>query len=308
MPVAASSLQRSQKIGYFCANLVLRVVIGGIKLVPYRWRVPLMGRLVRLFAPIVGFNKRVRRNLALARPDLSPQDVDQICRDVADNVGRTAIELYSGTPFLERAHAAELHGPGLEALDQAREAGRPVILVTGHFGNYDAARANLIARGHKMGALYRRMKNPYFNAHYVETISSIGTPMFEQGRRGMVELVRHLKSGGIVAIVADLHVQGGNEIDFFGHPALTSFVPAEMAMKYDAALIPVYGIRKENGLDFKIVLQEPIPHSDPETMTQSITTQLEMLIREHMGQWFWIHRRWKRWQDRGVRPEDWPDF
>ncbi|MGR3615217.1 MAG: lysophospholipid acyltransferase family protein [Paracoccaceae bacterium] len=308
MPVAPSKLSRLQKAGYFSANLFLRGLIGGLKLIPYHWRVPIMGRLVRFVAPVIGFNKRVRRNLALARPDLAEADIRRICSEVADNVGRTAIELYAGEPFLKRASAADVTGPGLAALERARAEGRPVILVTGHFGNYDSARANLIARGHKMGALYRRMKNPYFNEHYVETISAIGKPMFEQGRRGMVELVRHLKGGGIVAIVADLHVQNGKEIQFFGKPAITSVVPAEMALKYNAELIPVYGIRKSDGLNFSIIMQDPIVHSDPDTMTQTVTTKLEQLVREHMGQWFWVHRRWKYRKGMGVKPEDWPDF
>jgi KDO2-lipid IV(A) lauroyltransferase len=184
-------------------------------------------------------------------------------------------------------------GPGYAALEAARAAGRPVILVTGHFGNYDVSRAALIARGHNMGALYRRMSNPYFNAHYVRSITSIGTPMFEQGRKGMSQMVRHIKAGGVLGILTDLHAYGGARLDFFGKPAVTSLITAELALKYNAALIPVYAVRKENGLDFEIVVQDEIAHSDPETMTQAVNDGLEALVRENMHQWFWIHRRWK---------------
>jgi len=178
--------------------------------------------------------------------------------------------------------------------------------MTGHFGNYDAARANLIGRGFKMGALYRRMANPYFNAHYVRTISAIGTPMFEQGRRGMAQMVRHLKQGGIIAIVGDLHAHGGKELQFFGQPAVTSTVPAELALKYGAVMIPVYSIRQANGLDFEVVMPEPIPNSDALTMTQAVNDGLEALVREHMEQWFWIHRRWKPWMHLGLQPDAYP--
>jgi KDO2-lipid IV(A) lauroyltransferase len=108
-----------------------------------------------------------------------------------------------------------------------------------------------------------------------------------------MEMVRHLKGGGIIAIVADLHAHGGEDLTFFGKSAVTSIVPAELALKYNAAMIPVYAIRKENGLDFEIVMQDEIPHSDPKAMTQQVSDQLEELVRGHMGQWFWIHRRWK---------------
>ncbi|NIZ61274.1 lauroyl acyltransferase [Sedimentitalea sp. CY04] len=293
MPIDPSGLSRMSRAKYLTSNLFLRSVILGLGLIPYRWRVPVMGRLVSTLAPLAGFDKRIRKNLAMTRPDLTEEDVAKLCRQVNNNAGRTLIELYAGQPFVERALAAPISGPGLAALEAARAEGRPVILVTGHFGNYDAARSNLIGRGHKMGALYRRMANPYFNDHYVRSIEQIGKPMFEQGRRGMMEMVRHLKGGGIIAIVADLHSNGGEKIDFFGKPAKTSIVPAELALKYNAALIPVYAIRQDNGLDFEITMHEEIPHSDPVTMTSAICDDLEVLVRQHMGQWFWIHRRWK---------------
>lgn len=293
MPIVPSGLSRLSRAKYLTSNLFLRGVIAGISLIPYRWRVPAMGRLVSAAAPIVGFDKRIRTNLKQTCPELSEDEVSRLCREVSNNAGRTLIELYAGQPFLDRAHAASISGPGLAALETARAQGRPVILVTGHFGNYDAARSNLIGRGHKMGALYRRMANPYFNAHYVRTIERIGKPMFEQGRRGMMEMVRHLKGGGIIAIVADLHSYGGKKIDFFGQPAVTSIVPAELALKYNAAMIPVYAIRQDNGLDFEITMHAEIPHSDAETMTRAVCDDLEVLVRQHMGQWFWIHRRWK---------------
>jgi len=293
MPADPSTLSRADRAGYYATNLVLRGLIGLFRAIPYRWRVPAMGWLVSRLAPLVGFTRRIRANLKLVCPEMPEAEVRRMCRAVPDNAGRTLIELYSGAPFLERAERAPITGPGLAALEAARVKGRPVVLITAHFGNYDAARANLIARGHKMGSLYRRMANPYFNQHYVQTISSIGTPMFEQGRRGMTQLVRHLKQGGIIAIVGDLHAHDGIDMQFFGKPAVTSLVPAELALKYDAALIPVYAVRQPNGLDFEIVMQAEIPHGDPVAMTEQVNAGLEALVREHMEQWFWIHRRWK---------------
>ncbi|MBK0326651.1 lysophospholipid acyltransferase family protein [Rhodobacteraceae bacterium F11138] len=294
MPADFSRLSRLQRAKYFAANLLLRMVIGGIGLIPYRTRVPVMGWFVsRIMGPLAGINRRVRNNLALTCPELSDAQVQQLCHAVADNAGRAVIELYAGAPFLRRAHAAEIGGPGLTALQEARAQGRPVILMTGHFGNYDAARAKLISMGFEMGALYRPMANPYFNTHYIRRLSDVGTPMFEQGRRGMIEMVRHLKAGGIIAIVGDLHVQEGKRLSFFGQPAITSTVPAELALKQNAVLIPVYAIRQPDGLNFAIEMHAPIEHSDPETMTQTINDDLEELVRAHMGQWFWIHKRWK---------------
>jgi KDO2-lipid IV(A) lauroyltransferase len=212
---------------------------------------------------------------------------------VPRNVGRTLIEIYSGPEFVARAIKAPIEGPGLARLESARAEGRPVILVTGHMGNYDAVRANLIHRGFNMGALYRRMSNPYFNEHYVHSISQIGTPLFEQGRKGMIEMVRHLRSGGILGILTDLYAKHGEALTFFGQKARTSLVTAELALKYNAALIPVYGLRDPDGFGFRIIALDEIPHSDPVTMTQAVNDGLEALVRENMDQWFWVHRRWK---------------
>lgn len=283
-----------KRAGYLISNLVIRALLGLALLLPYRIRVPFMGWVTaRLLAPVAGWNTRIKTNLRHAMPEISDEALKEITRAVPDNAGRTLIEIYSGEAFKSRAVNAPITGPGLEALEQARTSGRPVILVTGHFGNYDVVRAALIARGHNMGALYRPMRNPYFNAHYVRAISAIGEPMFRQGPAGMKQIVKHLRAGGVLGILTDLNNFAGAELDFFGKPALTSLITAELALKYDAALIPVYALRKPDGLTFEIIAQAPIAASDPETMTQKVNDGLEELVREAPGQWFWIHKRWK---------------
>lgn len=289
-------------IGAWLQDRALRALIGGLMLLPYRWRVPLCGRAVsRIVAPLAGYDRRVRENLALVMPDLPEAEVRRLMRAVPDNVGRTLIEIYSGPEFVARCTASEPTGPGLAALDAAHAEGRPVILVTGHFGNYDASRAALIARGYRVGGLYRPMSNPYFNEHYVRAISRIGTPLFPRGRRGMAEMVKFLRSGGMLGLLMDQSMQTGAKLNFFGHEALTALSAAELALKYDALVVPTYGVRRANGLDFDIVVEAPIPPGDPAEMTQALNDSLERLVREHLDQWFWIHRRWKEappsWQD-----------
>jgi Kdo2-lipid IVA lauroyltransferase/acyltransferase len=271
-----------------------RLVLGALLALPYRWRVPLAGWLMaRVVAPLAGYDKRVRDNLALIVPDLPEAEVKRMCRKVPENVGRTLIELYSGRDFVAHVTREPLTGPGLTALDAAHQQGRPVILVTGHFGNYDASRAALIARGYRVGGLYRPMDNGWFNDHYVKAISTIGTPLFPRGKKGLAEMVRFLRSGGMLGMVIDQHMTQGARLRFFGRDALTSLSAAELALKYDALVIPTYGIRKPNGLDFEIVVEAPIAAGTPEEMTQALNDSLERLVRAHMDQWFWIHRRWK---------------
>ena len=137
------------------------------------------------------------------------------------------------------------------------------------------------------------MSNPYFNAHYVKTMQAFGGPVFPQGRKGTAGFVRHLKQGGQLVLLFDQHVFGAPVLDFLGHPARTATSAAELALRYSADLIPFYGIRRPDGLDFETVLEAPVPHSDPETMTQALNDSLAARIEADPRQWFWVHRRWR---------------
>jgi KDO2-lipid IV(A) lauroyltransferase len=283
----------------------LRGLIWSLMRLPYRMRVPLCGWAVsKIVAPVAGYRKRIRDNLAYVLPDLPKDEVERIVRTVPDNVGRTIIEIYSGAEFIAHAVSHPLTGSGVEALEEANKAGRPVILVTGHFGNYDASRAALIARGCRVGALYMPMTNSFFNEHYEQAIGNIGRPLFPRGKKGLAEMVRHLRGGGMLGMLVDQHMGHGAPLTFFGKTALTALSAADLALKYDALLIPTYGIRGEDGLSFTIVVEAPIPHSTPEKMTQALNDSLEALVRHHLDQWFWIHRRWKGGQRLEALPKD----
>lgn len=271
----------------------MRGLIWSLLRLPYRIRVPLCGWTVaHVIAPFAGYDRRVRENLAMVMPELSAADVKRLVRAVPDNVGRTIIEIYSGAEFVARAAATPPVGAGLVALEAANAQHRPVILVTGHFGNYDACRAALRARGFRVGALYRQMANGYFNGHYVEAISQIGTPLFPRGRQGLSGMVRFLKSGGMLGLVIDQYMNHGAELTFFGKRARTALSAAELALKYNALLVPTYAIRAPDGLNFSILVEAPIAPGTPEAMTQALNDSLEAQARAHLDQWFWIHRRW----------------
>jgi len=284
-------LQRARE---YLVNLALGMLITLAALLPYRLRIPLLGWLTsRIVAPLAGYSARVRENLALAMPDLPEAEVRRLMRAVPDNAGRNLMELYSAKEFSARARHSTVYGPGLPFIERARAEGKPVIFVTGHMGSFNAARVAMVEQGFEMGVFYRPMKNRYFNAHYAEAMGSLSQPMFEQGRRGMLQMAKHLRSGGVLAILNDLNAHGGVPLDFFGEPALTSLVTAELSLKFEAPLVPVWGIRRDNGLDFDIYVEAPIPPGDPVEMTREFNARLEVQVRAHMDQWFWIHRRWK---------------
>ena len=283
-----------QRIADTALGIAMYAPIALARLLPYRLRIPAMGWMTsRIIAPIAGYSRRVRDNLDHVMPELPDAEVRRLIRAVPDNAGRNMIELYSSDEFMERARRAPVEGPGLDAIRAARAQGRPVIFVTGHFGNFNAARVAMIEQGFDMGVFYRPMANDFFNRRYIDAMSAISQPMFEQGRRGMVQMVKHLRSGGVLAILTDLNAHDGLPLQFFGKPALSPLATAELALKFDAPLVPVWGIRAENGLDFRVIVESPVPATDAVTMTQEVNDRLEVQVRERMDQWFWIHRRWK---------------
>ncbi|MGY6411425.1 MAG: lysophospholipid acyltransferase family protein [Alkalilacustris sp.] len=264
-----------------------------------RWLGWIVGRAI---APLSRFPARIRANLALVCPELGPAEVRRITRAVPVNAVRTLLELHSGDGFRAVAAAAGIRGAEhLAAVEAAHAAGRPVILVSGHFGNYDVPRAALAARGIPVGGLYRPLKNRYYNEIYAETIAAISGPVFPRGRRGLAEMVRFLREGGVVGLLIDQRMAHGVPLRFFGHPAWTALSAAEMAVKYDALILPMYGRRLADGISFELVVEAPIPHGDPARMTQALNDSLERMVRADMDQWLWFHRRWR--DPRGPRQQ-----
>ncbi len=275
-------------------DLAVRAVFGLALALPYCVRLRFMGWFVsRVLAPVAGWRKRIRDNLDHVLPDLPAEDRRRLERSVPENVGRTLIEIYSGREFFDHVATMPIEGPGLPVVEEAHRKGKPVIFVTGHFGNFTAARVALLSRGYPVGGLYRPMRNRHFNRHYVRALSAIGEPLFPSTRDGLGHLLRYLKTGGMVAFLIDIWAKDGEPLSFFGEPAPTALSAAQLALRNKAPLIPVYSVRQPDGLSFRTTFEAPVPHTDATTMTQALNDSLECQVRRHMDQWFWIHRRWK---------------
>jgi len=287
-----------KRIGDHLITGALLGALGLMRLLPYDTRVRAFGRLTSaVIAPLAGWRRRIRDNLALAWPDLPAETVERLTRSVPDQVGRTVMEFWSPDEVDARIRDIVPEGPGAEIVAQGMETNRPMILVSGHFSNYAIFRALMRQRHGALGGLYRPMSNAPFNRHYVAMMEANATPLFPRSRRGLAEMVKYVRAGHAVAILHDQHMPDGVPLDFFGVKAMTALSPAEMAVKYDAPLIPIYTIRQPDGLSFRIEVEAPIPPGDPAAMMQALNDSLEARIRAHPDQWLWIHRRWRAVQD-----------
>jgi KDO2-lipid IV(A) lauroyltransferase len=280
--------------GQWISDRVVRAMITCALALPLRVRLTLFGAAVsRIIAPFVGYQKRAEDNLLYVWPHLSSAERRRIARAVANQAGRTIIENYDMHGLKQRMAQVPLQGAGVDALKSAQRDRTPVVLVTGHYGNFEAARAALVARGYQIGGLYRPMRNPYFNSHYAANMHSMSGPVFAQGRRGTAGLVRHIRDGGMAVLLFDIYSSKGLPLPFLGKPAPTMLSAAEIALRTNALLIPFFAIRRSDGQNFDVVFETPVAHSDPEAMMREVTTRLEARIEAQPEQWFWIHRRWK---------------
>lgn len=272
--------------------------MAGVRLLlalPYLWRLRLAGWTGRnVIARTSRIQPKIRAAVTHLFPDLPEPEVAQICARVPENMARTAVEIISGADFYHHTAASPVSGPGWDALQEARQAGRPAILLTAHFGNAAAVGAALKSRGFQIGTFFKPMPDPATNRFYTAAVEAVTSPLFPTGREGVAGMIRHLRRGGMLSISFDLDRPHGVMLEFLGKPARTVLSMAEMALKYEALLVPVYGIRRPSGVDFDVFIDAPIAHSDPHTMTQAINDSLGQMVTHHKDQWLWWHHRWKK--------------
>ena len=297
-------------------NLALQTLIRLLRRLPYRFRVAAGGWFVRRAAVyFTSFKPRILANLALVKPSAGAHEKRKIVAGCLDNCGRLFAEFYSAGEFVARARLSTVTGRGTEALREAHVQGRSVVLATGHFGNFEAGRAALIGlvqrwasegvvsvsaeraalmrQGWIIGGLYRPTNNLYYEQHHRAAFAGIGEPAIPKSLSGLRELFRFLGKGGWLMILHDQHDNSGVRQRFLGRDVLTSVSAARFALRHDALLVPFYGIRQPNGLDFEIVVEPPIAPSDELQMSAQLTASLEGMVNAYPEQWFWIHRRWR---------------
>ncbi len=111
--------------------------------------------------------------------------------------------------------------------------------------------------------MIRPVKNPWLDRDYLANVEAGGQPVIGRDGAGLRELVRHLKRGGVMAVLLDQYTRRGAPIDFLGHPAPSGTAIAELAVKYRLPMIPVYGTRQPDGLHVAVEFEAPIPPGTP---------------------------------------------
>lgn len=277
----------------FLTYLPQAALLGIARALPPRARLAFASAFARaLIGVLPKMRGRVESNLKLIFPEMSPAERLRIRSGMADSFGRTMIEVMTRAEFQRRADWTGPEGPGWEALLAARAAGKGALLVSGHFGQWEAVRGALLANGIECGAMIRPVKNPYLNRDYLACVEAGGRPVIGRDGASLRELVRHVRDGGVMAILLDQYTKRGAEIDFLGHPAPSGTMIADLARKFDLPMIPVYGTRQPDGISVHVEFEAPIPPGTAVEMTRGAADSLAARVRANPEQYFWLHRRW----------------
>ena len=264
-----------------------------LKILPFEKRVYWGGQVCKFILPLVKkFYKRVDKNLRLIYPNMSNQKRKEFIKENSKMIGSSFIELMFNREFQKRNHKISYNKEQLAPLIAAKKIKRPIIVVSGHIGSWEAVRAVLKKYGLTSGALYQRNRNAFYEQMHLSAIKEGGEPIFEVGRSGTRKMISLIKSGGVVALMIDQAVKEGEYFQFLGNPARTSTSIAEIAMKYGALLIPAYGIRTDIG-GIEVCFDKPIKLENVNTITQKMNSSLEKRVEATPTQWYWPHRRWK---------------
>jgi KDO2-lipid IV(A) lauroyltransferase len=186
-----------------------------------------------------------------------------------------------------------------EVLDRLLRGG-PVIMLTGHYGNWEMAGYLFGVFGFPPSSVARTLDNPYLDRFLRSFRERTGQKMIPKSG-GYDQMLEVLRNGGLLSFLADQDAgQNGMFVDFFGRPASTHKAIALLAIEHRAPVVVGYarrvgpGFRYEVGCDVIIDPEEFTGTADDaRLLTQRFTTALEAIIRRDPSQYLWLHRRWK---------------
>lgn len=259
-----------------------------------------LGALIPIIQP--QRQRQALKNLRLALPQLSEQEARALLRENFRQLGITGVEmlrldLYHQPQTLERYFAIS----GLEHLHAARALGRGVFLLTGHLGFWEAGAIVLPMLGIPIDMIYKQMKNPLISRKLIALREAAGGRCIDKGKAAR-KILRSLAENRPVAVLIDQRVtrREAIRVDFFGRPANTTPIIAQLAIKQGAVVVPSFCRRLPDNR-YEIVFEPMLSFAkatnpDAETIhaaTQAMTATIEAAIRRTPQQWFWLHDRWR---------------
>jgi KDO2-lipid IV(A) lauroyltransferase len=282
--------------------IVVFVLVRGLGALPRR-----LARAVGagLGAMAFAFTRRLRRtgdrNLEIAYPESDAPRRGHIVRQLYRNLGLHLAEFCLMSRYTPENTRGLVRYAGLEHYLAARDAGRGVLVVTGHLGLWELSSFYHSLMGYPMSMVIRRLDNPLVDrlVNGIRCLHGNTVVHKDDFARGLLGAMRR---GETVGILMDTNMTPpqGIFVDFFGTPACTASGLARVAMRTEAAVLPGFLTWREDEKKYVLEFGEPLElvstgndEQDMAANTQICTTAIETWVRRYPEQWLWVHRRWK---------------
>ena len=265
----------------------------------------ILGRTIyRRLAPV----RRARENLKLAFPQRNAAEIEAIVLAMCDNLGRTIGEY----PNLDKISIAgvdpRITVVGAELPAAVVAAGKPLIFFSGHLANWEMMAIGSFQCGFPGGTVYRPPNNPLVDRWIAEQRAKCGSKeLIAKGSQGVKRMFTFLRRNLPVYMLVDQKTNEGIAVPFFDRLAMTTPAPAALALKLDAALVPI-SLRRVGGARFHMQYHAPLTfersgdhEADILALSTKINAEIERMVRREPSQWLWVHRRWPTEKDRAAR-------
>ena len=242
-----------------------------------------------------------RQNLALAFPDKTSEERQQILTSVYRNLGWLLAEFCQMTKYTADSASKFIRYDGLEHYLAARERGKGVLVLTGHLGAWELSSYFHSLRDYPMGLVIRRLDNPLVD-RFVNRIRCLhGNRVIHKDdfARG---LIASMRAGETVGILMDTNMTPpqGVFVPFFGIEACTASGLARVALRTNAAVVPGFLLWENHEQQYVLHFGEELTlrrtenaDADAIANTALFTATIEQYVRRYPEQWLWMHRRWK---------------
>jgi len=261
-----------------------------------------LGEIIgKYFGPLFRKKTIAKKNILIAFPNFNEKSINEMIDRMWKNIGRIFGEYIHINKFsimdLKKIKIDFTNKNNFEIL---KKNNKPVVFFSGHFANFELMAKCLQELGFNIGAIYRPLNNIFLNP-IMEFIRKkyICPIQIEKGSNGTKKLIKHISNNNPLALMVDQRLSSSIRVPFFDQPATTTITPAQLAIKYDALLVPVFLKRLEK-TNFEFFIEEPLITNrtndydkDIFNITQIMNIKIEEFIKRDPAHWLWSHDRWK---------------
>ncbi len=272
-----------------------------LKIVPESFKI-MIGKFFGLVMMLVSKKRKeiTFDNIKQSNLNKSDDEIKRILKESYQNLGITLVELLTIDTYDFNSSNPKVSYSNIELILKAKERGRGVIVLSGHFGNWELlAYSAGVLLSETLHLVVKYQMNPYTDRYLRGLRQRSGNQLIDMNKAGMT-LVKAIKYNDIVAMLTDQRA-GKNEgltLDFLGRPARSYKAPAILALKFNTPILVGFANRDADN-NYNVDLVE-IDHSDlednavgVEELTRRYLKLLEEAIEKNPGHWAWQHNRWK---------------